>query len=98
MALHTLVAGQSALQSRWLVEGEPSYDRHSGEFFIQRPDIHCLDRGLMSSFMNAPGMLRDFLVEDVLGNIFASLPLYTLDPARPWPGACCARSRCATAG
>jgi hypothetical protein len=66
---------ETALDSRWLVDGELSYDRERAEFFLYNPDIRSRESGKES---DSPGLLRRFIAKAVLARTFSKLPIYRL--------------------
>lgn len=69
--------GEEAPATRWLIEGQVSYLRDTGEFFIHRPDLR-----LLPGDGRAPGALRQYLVGELIGSFIPALPLYQLKPGR----------------
>jgi len=72
------VFGEALLSSRWLIDGEVSYRRQSGEFFIHKPDLRAL-----SADDRPAGWLRQFLIDELLGSVIPALPLYQLSDGNP---------------
>ena len=77
------ITSGNRLISRWLLVGNIIYERGRGEFFLQRPDIRSLDPGSIFEAFNAPGFMRGLVIEDLLGGLAASIPLYRLHPGNP---------------
>jgi hypothetical protein len=69
--------------SRWLLTGQITYDRQLGEFYLYQPDIRSLDPGSIFEAFNAPGMVRELFIEEILGGLMAKMPLYRLQPNNP---------------
>ncbi len=68
-----------AVEGRWLVDGEPAYDRDKGEFYLHNPAVRSVNPAL---FIQDSNPLTQGVNEAILGKIFYHLPVYTLKDDR----------------
>lgn len=77
------IAPHNRFISRWLLIGQITYNREQGEFYLYQPDIRSLDAGAIFEALNAPGIMRGLVIEELLGGLAASTPLFRLQTSNP---------------
>jgi hypothetical protein len=78
LSISAEIMGQMTPASRWLLTGELSYERDTGEFFLYQPDIRAVPTTTGNDNTITSKRIRKFLVADVIGSLLSDLPVYQL--------------------
>jgi hypothetical protein len=78
LSIRAEIMGKATSPSRWLLDGQVSYDRTTGEFFLHKPDLRLLDARTLANTFGAPEQIRKFMLREMLGGLLSDWPLYTL--------------------
>lgn len=78
LSISAEIMGKMTPASRWLLTGELSYKRDSGEFFLFQPDIRAVPSTTGNDNTITSNRIRKFLVADIIGSLLSDLPVYQL--------------------